>query len=219
MQRQSSPGSTPRRTRGQWPARTAALFAALLLGGCASSLLQQPVADPDHRYFLDWAEDAAAPRGPRKGPDLLISPMLAAPGFDGSDMAYVRKPHEIAYFARHHWVDAPARMLDPLLVRAADQSGLFRSVVESGSGTQADLRLDSRLLHLQQVCRPEPGEVQLALRLTLIDITSGRTLGERPLGVNEPLEGCTPYAGVQAANRALARLMSDLQAFLAAHVK
>jgi len=130
-------------------------------------------------------------------------------------MAYMRHPHEVEYFALHRWVDSPARMLEPLLVRAAEQTGLFRSVSEAGGGTQVDLRLDSRLLYLLQVCRLEPSELQLALRVSLVEMDSGRVIGERTLSVSEPLEIRTPYAGVEAANRAVADLLSDLQGWLA----
>jgi cholesterol transport system auxiliary component len=189
---------------------------SLVLGGCAPSLLQQPVGPGERTYLLEWHGDTAAPVSDPDGPSLLVSSTLAAPGFDSSDMAYVRHPYQLEYFARHRWVDAPARMLEPLLVRAAAQSGAFRSVTEAGGGTRADLRLDSKLLHLQQVCRLEPSELQLALRVSLVDVASARVLGSRILSVSEPLDERTPYAGVEAANRAVARLMSALQGFLAA---
>jgi cholesterol transport system auxiliary component len=191
----------------------------LLITGCTPGLLQRDVPQPEHTYFLEWQGEGVARQGPVSGPDLLVSPMLAAPGFDGSEMAYVRTPHEIEYFAHHRWVDAPARMLEPLLLRAAEQTGLFHSVVSPGSGADVELRLDSRLLHLRQACRLQPSELQLAVRLTLVEIASGRVLGERILEVSEPLDERTPYGGVQAANRAVAALMSEAQEFLAERLK
>lgn len=188
------------------------------LGGCVPPLLQRPEPAVVHTYMLEWQGDGVASDGGVDGPDLLVSPVLAAPGFDGSEMAYVRRPHEIEYFAHHRWIDAPARMLEPLVVKAAEQSGLFRSVAEAGSGAEVALRLDSKLLHLQQVCRLNPSELQIALRVTLVEFASGRVVGERTLSVDEPLEARSPYAGVQAANRAVDRLMSELQAFLAERV-
>ncbi len=191
---------------------------ALLLGGCAPALLQRSAEPAEHTYLLEWEGDPVGAAMNPSGPSLLVSPVLAAPGFDTSDMAYMRQPHQLEYFARHRWVDAPARMLDPLLVRAAAQSGLFRNVVEAGSGARVDLRLESKLLHLQQVCRLEPSELQLALRVTLIDMASGRVIASRSLSVDEPIAEPRPYAGVQAANRAVARLMKGLQDFLGAQV-
>ena len=131
----------------------------------------------------------------------------------------MRTPHEIEYFARHRWVDSPARMLEPLLIRAATQSGLYRSVTEAGSGARADWRLDSKLLHLQQVCRLNPSELQLALRVSLVEISSARPIASRVLSVSEPITERTPYAGVEAANRAVARLLNELQQFLEAQTR
>ena len=194
------------------------LVFCLLLSGCGSPFLQPAAQQPTRNYLLEWpGGKTEAEQSPRRD-SLLVSPVLSAPGFDSSDMAYMRTPHEIEYFAHHRWVDAPARMLDPLLVRAAEQSGLFRHVIEAGSGSDADLRLDSRLLHLQQVRRLNPSELQLALRVTLTEVASARVVASQTLRVAEAIEARTPYAGVEAANRAVARLLSALQRFLAQHV-
>ena len=163
---------------------------------------------------MEWDGGSVQPAGAPRRNSLLISPILSTPGFDGSDMAYMRTPHEIEYFANHRWVDSPARMLDPLLVQAAEQSGLFRNVVEPGSGADVDLRLDSKLIYLQQVCRLNPSQLQLALRVTLTDVASARVIASQTLSVSENLQARNPYAGVQAANRAVARLLPELQVFL-----
>lgn len=195
-----------------WPLLLALGF---VLSSCSLPLGPQRAAQATRTYVLQAPEDSAPRAANPDGPVLLISPILSAAGFDTSDMAYMRKPHEIEYFASHRWVDAPARMLDPLLVQAAEQTGLFRSVLGSGSGVKADLRLDSRLIHLQQVCRLNPSQLQLALRVTLVDVSSARAIASRTLSVSEPIEARSPYAGVEAANRAVERLLSDLQEFLA----
>ena len=92
--------------------------------------------------------------------------------------------------------------------------GLFRSVIEAGSGADADLRLDSRLIHLQQVCRLNPSELQLALRVSLSEVSSARVIATRTFSVSEPIGERTPYAGVEAANRAVDRMLLELQVFL-----
>ena len=190
-----------------------------LLTGCSLPLPTSSPVQTSHSYVLQWSGSDTRPAGKPRRDTLLVSPMHAASGFDGADMAYMRTPHEIEYFANHRWVDAPARMLEPLLVRAAEQTGLFRNVVESGSGTDVDLRLDSKLLHLQQVCRLNPSELQLALRVTLVDVASAKAIASHTLSVSEAIGDRTPYSGVQAANRAVARLLADLQEFLAKRVR
>lgn len=203
------------RMRQGFDRRLPVLLAAWVsLAGCTASLLPQADEPASHSYLLEWQGDPVRPAGGPGAATLLIAPMRAAPGFDTADMAYMRHAHELEYFARHRWVDAPARMLEPLLQQAAEQTGLLRSVVTAGSGARAGLRLDSRLLYLQQVCRLDPSELQLGLRVSLIEVESGRVLGERTLAVSEALEARTPYGGVAAANRAVARLLADLQAWL-----
>ena len=81
--------------------------------------------------------------------NLLVSPVLAAPGFDGPDMAYMRTPHEIEYFARHRWVDSPARMLEPLLIRAAHRVACSQRDIEAGRGEGGPGDSTAKLLHLQ----------------------------------------------------------------------
>jgi len=195
------------------------LALSLLLGSCSLPLLQAPVEQPTRNYVLEWhGGDMPPVMSPRRD-SLLISPILSNPGFDNSDMAYMRTPHEIEYFANHRWVDSPARMLEPLLVQAAEQSGLFRNVVEAGRGADVDLRLDSKLIHLQQVCRLNPSQLQLALRVTLTEVASARIIASQTLSVSEAIEARTPYAGVLAANQAVARLLSELQVFLMQQVR
>jgi len=199
--------------------RNVAVVLALLLSACSLPLPQSPTGQSNHSYTLEWSDGGTAPAQSPRRDTLLISPVHSTPGFDGSDMVYMRTPHEIEYFASHRWVDAPARMLEPLLVRAAEQSGLFRNVVETGSGADVDLRLDSKLIHLQQVCRLNPSELQLALRVTLSEVATAQVIASRTLRVSEAIEAKTPYAGVLAANRAVSQLLQDLQAFLAEHVR
>jgi len=195
------------------------LALTLLLSACGLPLLQPPAEQPTRNYLLEWNGDTLPPvKSPRRG-SLLISPVLSTPGFDSSDMAYMRKAHEIEYFAHHRWVDAPARMLEPLLVQAAERSGLFRNVVEAGSGADVDLRLDSRLIHLKQVCRLNPSELQLALRVTLSEVRNAKVIATRTLSVSEPIRERSPYEGVAAANRAVDRLLSDVQGFLVEQLK
>ena len=195
------------------------LALSLLLGSCSLPLLQPPPEQATRSYVLDWDGGGLPPaRAPRRE-SLLISPVLSAPGFDSSDMVYIRTPHQIEYFANHRWVDSPAQMLGPLLVQAAEQTGLFRNVVETGSGSDVELRLDTRLIHLQQVCRLNPSQLQLALRVTLTEVASARVIASRTLTVSESIQARNPYAGVQAANRAVAQLLSELQTFLDEQVR
>lgn len=191
-----------------------ALLLVTWLGGCASPLAPRETVTV--QTFL--LEGRAAPTGARAAgadaPVLLVSAPRAASGHGGSDMVYVRQAHQLESFSRHRWVDAPARMLEPLMVSACEDSGLFSAVAAPGSQARAGLRLDSELLRLQQVFSGSTSRVELALRATLLEAATGRLLASRTIDIQEPASENTPYAGVQAANRATSRLLGELQRFL-----
>jgi cholesterol transport system auxiliary component len=168
---------------------------ALLAAGCAG--LQPPPARPVHVYVLD-AAPAPAPAAP--GPAPAVSVPRARPGFDTAQMAYVRRPHELEYFADNRWADTPARMLAPLLARAAERMACRRPA----------LRLDSELVRLLQDFTVRPSRVRLTLRVELTDAASRRRLAARELDEAEDAPSDDPYGGVVAANRAAARLLGRL---------
>ena len=192
--------------------QTAALAAILALGACTQF---QPVKNEPPNLFALQAEldSAAAPKNASL--TLAVSPTRAAPGYDSPRMVYVRKAYELESFAKNQWVDTPARMLAPLLVRALEGSGKFRAVVQSPSPVAADLRLDTEIVRLQQEFTAHPSRVHLTLRAQLIDAKSARVVASREFDVIEDAASEDPYGGVIAANRAVREALAELVEFSA----
>lgn len=193
------------------------LMLAGLFAGCTLPLAPR-ATEPTGLYLIEWDGSANPLQPAASAPSLLISPVSAAAGYGSSAMLYVRQSHRLESFASHRWADAPARMIDPLLVRACEQSGLFSKVAGTGKGVRTALRLDSELLHLRQVFDGRQSRVELAMRFSLIDAERGRLIASRDLALTEPSTENTPYGGVQAGNRAMDRLLTQLQQFLAAQL-
>lgn len=189
----------------------ASLSAVTLLSACAGL---QPQAEYLTTYVLD-AQPAAAPQRPRRDVVLAVSAPWARPGFDTPRMAYVRRPHEVEYFARNQWADAPARMLAPLLAQALEQSGSLRAVVRAPSSAAADVRLDTELVRLLQDVSTRPSRVRFTLHAQLIEVGSRRVLATREFDEVENAPSDDAYGGVIAANRALERLLGRLADFCA----
>lgn len=195
------------------------LMMASWLIACSSPFSPKE-SKPSHSYLLEWQPEPAVAKTPSAdAPTLLVSATRAAAGYGSSDMLYVEQPHRLAHFANHRWADTPARMLDPLLIQACDHSGLFRAVTGPGKQLQTTLRLDSELQSLQQVFETDSRRIELSLRVSLVEIDSGRLLATQNFTLSESVTEGTPYAGVLAANRAVGRLLKQLQDFLAAQVK
>ncbi len=199
-----------------WVTPAAILATALLLGGC--SALRPSTAAPPNLYALD--DSGATPRPitpnhPNAGKTtLIVSPTRAAAGFDSQRIMYLREPHKLEYFSQNEWVDTPARMLGPLMVRAIEAKEVFRAVALSAGTSTGELRLDTEIIRLQQDFQSKPSQVRFTLRAYLVDDTSRRVLAWREFDSSVPASHDDPYGGVIAANEAVQRVLQSLSIFV-----
>ena len=167
-------------------------------------------------YMLEFPNNIELAQAAVGAPRLIlwVSQPRGAPGYDTSLMAYVQERHRLDYFTHNKWVDTPAHMLRPIITQALEHSGLFHVVLETPAPVAAQLRLDTEMLHLRQVFEGGGSIVQLSLRLVLVDQIHRRVLATQVLSFSEPAPENTPYGGVVAANRAIARLLPELIEFM-----
>ena len=177
--------------------------------GCA---LTPP--EPDRSYLLDAG---VGPRSAVHRSDrvLVVAEPQAAPGFDSQRIAYTRTPLALEYYTKSQWIDTPARMLAPLVVKALMNAGVFRAVVAEPTPVDGDLRLEIDSLRLQQEFLQRPSQVRFAFRASLVDVASRRVLATRAFEVTEIAPSEDTYGGVQAANIAAERLLAELADFMA----
>lgn len=186
-------------------------LAACSIGPSASRAPQTYLLDPQTAFKTspanpNWSASAT----------LFVSPPRPQAGFDTARMAYLRRPHEVSYYAFNQWADTPARMLMGLLAQAMERTDLWRAVVQMPSSVRADYRLDSDNLLLEQRFFSTPSQVRLALRVQLIDLKQQRIIGTRDFEIFEEAPSDDAYGGVIAANRATAKLLEQLAAWVSA---
>ncbi len=181
-----------------------------MLSACTG--LGSPPTEEASTYLLD-ARPAMSRASSQARAILAVSAPRAWPGFDTPRMAYVKQPHELEYFTKSRWADAPARMLEPLLVRALDQSGAFGAVVYSPGAVTGTLRLDTELVRMQQEFQVNPSRVRVTLRAQLVDMQEGRVIAAREFEEVEAAVADNASAGVAALNRALERMLPRLAEF------
>lgn len=203
-------GRTQRATPAR-PMRRVLIAAAWSLLGSGCSLVPTAPADDVSLHLLDVRPAVATTV--RRDHVLAISPPRAAPGVDSAAMAYVQKAHALDHYATHRWADTPARMLDPLLTRALEDTGSFRTVVQAGSGVQADLRLDTEIVQLRQSFLTRPSRVEFALRTQLVDVAGRRVLATRYIEVVQEAPSNDAAGGVAAANAAVERALAQVAEF------
>ena len=190
--------------------------AAMALSAC--SLLQPKSSTPPSYYALQTAQPAtpsSAARNPvANAPTLVISPVRAASGFDSQRIIYVREPHRLEYFSHSEWIDAPARMLGPLMVSSIEQTGAFKAVVMTPGSAGGELRLDTEIMRLQQDFQTKPSTVQFTLRAYLVDEKTRKVLAWRAFDNQTAASSDDPRAGVDAANRAVQAVLQELSQFV-----
>ena len=192
---------------------TALALCALLITGCAGLLPTQ--AEAPATYLLDARPAADRSARPKRDLVLAVGMPRASPGYDTAQIAYMRRPYELEYFAKSQWADTPTRMLAPLLTLALEQSGEFRAVVQAPGGVPADLRLDTELIRLQHDFGTQPSRIVLAVRAQLVDLRGKRILREMEFEEVEIAPSEDAYGGVIAANLALQRMLARLVEFSA----
>jgi cholesterol transport system auxiliary component len=190
----------------------AALLGLSLVAACVGP--QGRSAEPVTTFTLEASFPAkAAPAG---APTLLVAAPQARPGFDTERMAYVRSPNQLEYYARHRWIDAPARMLAPLTVQALESTGAFAAVVQAPTVARAKWRLETEIVRLQQDFLTQPSRVRLVLRVQLIEVASQRPLAAREFATTVVAASDDARGGAQAANQAVSQLLPQLAQWCAA---
>lgn len=199
-----------------WARVLVVALGGLTLGAC--SVLSKTATPPPAFYALDAPPYLASQPEPSAAPDapltLIISPPYAASGFDSQRIVYVRQDHQLEYFAHSEWVDPPARMLGPLLVSAAQQTGAFAAVVLASGTAAGDLRLNTDILRLQHNFQTNPSRVQLTLRVYLTDEKTRKVLAWQEFHGEAAAASDTPQGGVAAANRVVREVLAQVGQFL-----
>lgn len=189
-----------------------------LLTACAGTLLPKPAPAPT-RFTLD-AGPASAPAASARtaatdAPTLTVDLPRAAPGYDSRRMVYQRRPQQMEAFAFHEWVEPPAQMLAPLLVRALQDHGGFRAVLRAPSAATGGWRLETELLRLHQDFSQRPSQVRLSVRAVLLNSATRQAVAWREFDVSVAATGDDPVAGAAAAQAAARQLSTEVAAFSA----
>ena len=175
-----------------------------------------------HTYFLNpetFSRSPAGESGKAGAATLLVSLPKARSGFDTPRMAYLLRPHEVSYYATSEWADTPARMLLPLMVQSLERTMAWRAVVRMPNTARGDYRLDSEELAIEHHFFQKPSRVRLTLRAQLVELRGQSVIGTRAFEVLEDASSDDAHGGMDAANRAVAKLLDQVAIWLSALVQ
>lgn len=183
---------------------------ALTLTGCS---LLSPVNEPEANTYALTAEPMVANAEFNSGKTLLVSMPRAGAGYTSAKMAYTQHAYQVEYFSKNTWIETPAHMLFPLIVQTLQRSHYYHAVVAAPFSGQADLRLDTAILKLEQDFTTSPNQLALVVRVRLINTLNQKVIAVKTFDLREPIQNQTPYSGVIAANRAVEKFLEELAIF------
>lgn len=184
-------------------------FNLLFLSGC--SMFTPIKTDSETNFRLNAAPQVAVKK--TRPLTLLVSEPESSPVFNSRQMAYSNRPYQIAYFAKNHWAESPAKMLQQLIVQSIQNTHYYKAILTPPSVGQFDYVLSTQLLEFQQDFTHNPSVVHISLRTQLIQTSTYRVLAAKQFSVTQPTKCNTPYSGVVAANIATARLLKQVTEF------
>ena len=134
---------------------------------------------------------------------LLVSMPTAPEWLNTQNMVYQIKPYQINYFAQHQWAAPPPNLLQPLIVHGLQQSGLYRAVVSAPFDGNADERLDTRIIDMQQDFTSKPSYYDFAVQVQLINLKTGNIINTQRFFYIMQTPTDNPQGGVDTANKAV----------------
>lgn len=145
---------------------------------------------------------------------LYVSDLKSESAYNTTDMLYTTQPFMLSSFAQNEWVAKPAQMLRPLLVASLQNTAHFKGVLTEGVISNARFQVNTTLLQLRQNFIKKPSEINLALKVDVIDLKQDKVLASARFSENVATKHDSPYAGVMAANLATEQIMKKISRFV-----
>jgi cholesterol transport system auxiliary component len=145
---------------------------------------------------------------------LLVLVPETTPIYTTTRMAYTTQAYQVAYFSRNEWAETPSQMIQPLIVKTLRNTHYFSEVLSPPYFGRYTFALRTEILELKQDFTSEPAMLQLAMRFDLSREATDQVIATKELSVREPMMERNPYAGVVAANEAIAKVLRELARFI-----
>ncbi|MBX3708885.1 MAG: membrane integrity-associated transporter subunit PqiC [Gammaproteobacteria bacterium] len=186
------------------------LFGIVLLSAC--SFLSPVKVDLPDKYMLSKVP-SYVPTKKTRPMILLIPTPETRPIYNTTQMAYMLKPYQIAYFSKNEWAETPAQMLHVLLIQTLQKTHFFKAVVTSPYNGHYDYVLNTEILELKEDLTHSTPLLVLSVRAQIFKISANQIIATKQFTVSLPIPRGTPYGAVFAANQAAATILRQIAIF------
>jgi ABC-type uncharacterized transport system auxiliary subunit len=172
------------------------------------------------KYYTLEVPDTPSAAGHSYPVSLLVGRFAAPHLFRDDRLVYRSRSAEMGTYEYHRWAEPPTEMLEAMLVRLLRASGQYRSVELLRSNARGDYIVRGRLSALEEVDDGSP-LARVALEIELYSPKTGTTVWSRLYRHDEPVNGKSVPAVVEALNRnvqsGLAEIVAGLNQYFAEH--
>lgn len=189
-----------------------AIFIALCVVLRADCTLLSPVKMDTKQYVLNRIP-LDLPTEKTHSATLLVLVPEVDPIYATTQMAYTTQAYQIAYFSQNEWAETPSQMIQPLIIETLRRTRYFSEILVPPHFGRHTYALRTQILELKQDFSSNPAILRLTMRFYLSREATDQVIAIKELSVQEPLLDRNPYAGVVAANEAIARALRELARF------
>ncbi len=183
---------------------------SLLLSGCLSPV---STSDSGKAYMIRSTPYTVPVRGQRTGV-ILVMPPNTTSIYNTRSMAYSTSPYQISYYAQNRWAEVPSDMIQPLIVKTLQKTKRFKAVVSAPYPGRYDYLLSTEITDLLQDFNSCTPVLKFTLRAQYSNGLTGRIIAVKEFTRSVPMRKKDPYAGVIAANEAVADVLEELAEFI-----
>ncbi len=176
------------------------LAAVLFLEGCAATR-------PIHYYTVEPAPQATNQTVP-SGITLLVGDIPTPEAMQDGRIRYRIGSNETAAYEYHRWGERPGLMVRNSLIRALRNTGKYERVVEATSSGTGDYLVRGKLNEFDEVDGASI-QTRISLQIELVDRKTNRSIWDRVIEREEPVNSKTVPEVVQSLDRNLQHVLAD----------
>jgi ABC-type uncharacterized transport system auxiliary subunit len=192
---------------------SALLMLTILIAGCGA-------ARPVKYYVLDVNPAPASSPSAQIPVTLLVGRLAASHLYHDDRLVYGSGPVQLGTYEYDRWAEAPADMVQDMLVTVLRSSGQYRAVSKVTSNVRGDYVVRGHLYAMYGVDQPEL-VARFTIQLELYDPTARTTVWSQIYTHDEPVQAKTVTAIVEAMDKnvtaGLQQLSSGLTQYFVGH--
>lgn len=179
----------------------------VILSGC--SILSPVKKGPMQGYVIDSAPTIDS-KMRRTAATVLVLHPETNPVYDSRRIAFTAVPYQVTYYTNNYWVEAPAAMMESLIVKTLQRTKRYKSVLTPPYTGSYDYTLRTQIEELRIDFTHKVPILNMALQAQLIDAKTNNLISSREFTSFVPMSASTPYAAVIAANSAARRILGKM---------